>query len=128
MVNLFSATPFPGTELYQECVKKGLIQSFDFGYGENYSESPIDGPDWDRGWAFETNYEYNLRVNFLANRNLNRFKQASVQIVQLLIQDANDLIYVLDHDLADRRSAVGGPSLRPGPSPHRHEDGRSLWS
>ena len=98
--------PFPGTELYQDCVDRGLIEAFDFGYGENYSESPIDGPDWDRGWAFDTNYEYNLRVNFLNNRNLANGNHA---------QALRDFEYIIaitsDHALAYRQAAVAARGL-----------------
>ncbi len=62
--------PFPNTELYNYCIEHGLIEDADLSYGENFKESPIDGVDWTSRWAFEKNYEYNLRVNFLDNRNL----------------------------------------------------------
>lgn len=62
--------PFPSTELYEYCIDNNLIDEFNYNYGENFKESNINGTDWTSRWLFEKNYEYNLKVNFLNNRNL----------------------------------------------------------
>ncbi|MBT4732263.1 hypothetical protein HOB87_09885 [Candidatus Woesearchaeota archaeon] len=68
----FIYKPFPNTDLYDYSLENWFIQAAQIDYGENFKESHIDGEDWDSQWLFKTNYEYNLRINFLENFNLLR--------------------------------------------------------
>ena len=104
--------PFPNTELYDECVEMGLIKNFDWNCGSNHEPTVIDGPDWDRTWLFETNYENNLRSNFLNNVNLRRGETDPYAFEQIL----RDFEYVIsitgnNHALGFRQAAVVADKL-----------------
>jgi len=93
--------PFPNTELYEYCIDNNLIDEFNYNYGENFKESNLNGPDWTSRWLFEINYEYNLKVNFLNNRNLKLGNYA---------QALKDFEYIIDiapnHALAYRQASL----------------------
>ncbi len=105
--------PFPNTELYDECVAMGLIKNFDWNCGSNHEPTVIDGPDWDRTWLYETNYENNLRSNFLKNVNLQRGETDPYAFEQAL----RDFEYVIsitsnNHALGYRQAAFVADKLR----------------
>lgn len=98
----------PGSELYEECVEKGIIEDVFMQYEENYKEGRIQGIDWNTTWLFEQNYKYNLMVNFVGNRNLRigNFEQA-----------LRDFEYVIglapSHALAYRQAALAAEEIDP---------------
>lgn len=64
--------PYPGTELYKECLKKGLlekefIEDFEVLDRRNYVIKPVH---LSRDYVLLESYIANLRYNFLSNRNL----------------------------------------------------------
>ncbi|WP_419774443.1 radical SAM protein [Halarcobacter sp.] len=93
--------PFPNTKLFDDCIDQGIIDGFDYNYGENFQPSTINGKDWDAQWLFETNYLYNLKINFLNNKNIKigNYKQA-----------LGDFEYIIDiapnHALAYRMASL----------------------
>jgi len=97
---------YPNTELYQDCVEKGLLAGVDLLKPETFLGSTIDGIDWNIKWLSEIQYEYNLRVNFLDNRNI---KNENYQ------QALRDFEYVIsiapDHALAYRQAALAASKL-----------------
>jgi len=97
---------YPNTELYQEYSAKGLLGGIDLHNPETFVQTPIGGVDWDTKWLFETYYEYNLRANFLNNRNL---KYGNYE------QALRDFEYVIDiapdHALAYRQAALVADKL-----------------
>jgi radical SAM superfamily enzyme YgiQ (UPF0313 family) len=98
--------PFPGTELYDECLSEGVIDGFNWNYGDNFRPSELDGTDWDRHWLYDTNYEYNLRCNFVENKNLLGGRES---------QALRDFEYVISitsgHALAYRQAALASRRL-----------------
>jgi len=62
--------PFPGTDLYDECIKDGFIdKNLDF---EKLSlrNAQISTPNFDKEYLQKVSYLANLKDNFLNNRNL----------------------------------------------------------
>lgn len=98
----FLYQPIPGSELYEECVDRGIIEEGDvFGKGENFHKTGVYGEDWDSDWAFEINYYYNLKVNFLNNRNMKKknYEQA--------LRDFEYVISMVpNHAIAYRQAAL----------------------
>lgn len=62
--------PFPGSELYQDCLREGIIDSFNPNYGENYYAPSLKHLDYTDAELQDMNYFANLRLNFLGNINL----------------------------------------------------------
>ena len=118
--------PFPGTELYRYCINNKLIKEFDFNCTENHEESNINGVDWTSKWLFEKNYEYNLRINFLDNRNLvNRCHQQALKDFEYIIS------IVPDHAIAFRQAALAarGSGNHPKAEAYEQKEKESLsWS
>ena len=104
--------PFPGTELYDECVAQGIIKKFTFdncdesthSYGSD--ESHFDGKDWTKKWLMEKIYDYNVDVNFLNSYNLNagNYKQALYDFEYVIGN-------VKDHAIAHRQASVAASKL-----------------
>jgi hypothetical protein len=87
--------------LFDYCVEHGYIQDFNLDFGELFKPSNVNGDDWTSQWLFETNYLYNLKVNFINNRNIKyqNFKQA--------LRDFEYIIAITtDHALAYRQAAL----------------------
>jgi radical SAM superfamily enzyme YgiQ (UPF0313 family) len=86
-------TLLPGTELYREFI--GKVPASD-----NVINT-VDGPDWDRSWLLKTQYEYNLKVNYINNRNI---KYGNYE------QALRDFEYIINiapgHALAYRQAAL----------------------
>ena len=111
--------PFPNTELYDECVEMGLIDKFDWksnadldGPGNIEAAAIINGLDWDRNWLYDTNYEGNLRSNFLNNVNLRRGETDRYAYEQAL-RDFEYIISITNnsHALAYRQAAFVASKL-----------------
>lgn len=81
--------PFPGTKLYDECHKAGLIDKFNCDYGEVYFPPDLSYPDYNSKELGLMNYEANIRVNFIENRNL------LINTPNSLSQAERDFRYVL---------------------------------
>lgn len=64
--------PFPGTELYKECLDQGLIESFNPDYKESFYPPKMKHVDYTVEELGYINYMANLRCNFLDNINLNK--------------------------------------------------------
>lgn len=64
--------PFPGSELYEYNLKEGLIDKFDRNYGENYLPSNIKYNGFTSLDVSRVNYNGNIDVNFINNRNLEK--------------------------------------------------------
>jgi len=102
----FIFKPYPNTELFEYSLKKGIIDDYDLDFGEIYNESNINGDDWTNDWVFKKNYEYNLQLNFLNNRNLKigNYKQA--------LRDFEYVISIVpSHALAYRQAAIVAEKL-----------------
>ncbi len=105
----------PKTELYDEYIHLALSESQKKskgreGFETHYEYSSyilnVDGVDWDRRWLFERQYEYNLKVNFLHNRNLKHGNY---------VQALRDFEYVIHiaphHAIAYRQAALAAEKM-----------------
>jgi len=61
--------PFPGSELYDTCIDKGLIQEPDIYYKELYNASNIRYAGYTAEDLSRINYDANIEINFIHNRN-----------------------------------------------------------
>lgn len=64
--------PFPGSELYEYCLKEGLIDKFNLNYGENYLPSNIQYSGFTSVDVNRINYDANIDLNFIHNRNIEK--------------------------------------------------------
>ena len=72
---LANLQPHPGSELYQYCLDKGLIDGFNINYGENYLPSNIHYDGFTSVDVSRMNYDANIDINFINNFNLRRNPQ-----------------------------------------------------
>jgi radical SAM superfamily enzyme YgiQ (UPF0313 family) len=90
--------PFPGSELFDYCVRKDLMTDFNTDYGENYFAPDFKHIDYSPEELGRISYLANLKCNFIENRNLKLRTEASLQ------QAERDFKYVLgmveDHVIA----------------------------
>lgn len=65
------ATPFPGTEYYDIAVKKKyLVHDTNYILSMKYMEANMETENFTPEWLKDTQYDANIRVNFLENKNL----------------------------------------------------------
>jgi len=64
--------PYPGTDIYRECEKKGYFiePELDLSQLTIRNKGFIETENWDREWAYQMTYDYNIKTNFLKNYNL----------------------------------------------------------
>ena len=60
----------PGSEIYDECLKKGYFPSTGIKYGYPLVTSSVNWPNFSEEYILRTNYLANLEINFLRSRNL----------------------------------------------------------
>jgi radical SAM superfamily enzyme YgiQ (UPF0313 family) len=85
--------PFPGIELYDYCLKNNLMKEYDEEKCANYefhSAAEIKYIDYTSEELSRLNYLYNLKYNFLENRNLKLGTEESLN------QAERDFNYVLE--------------------------------
>lgn len=70
--SFYNLQPHPGSELYQYCLDKGLIDGFDINYGENYLPSNVRYDGFTSTDVSRINYDANILVNFINNYNLQK--------------------------------------------------------
>jgi len=90
---LYCFQPFPGTDLYDYCIENNLIAGYDAKDCKEYefhSAAEIKYPDYTKEELNKLNYLYNLKYNFLKNRNLELGTEEG------LAQAERDFHYVLD--------------------------------
>ena len=89
---LYCFQPFPGTELYDYCIENNLMAEYNAGdcrEWEVHSAVEIKYPDYTKEELNKLNYLYNLKYNFLKNRNL------IIGTKEALAQAERDFDYVL---------------------------------
>lgn len=102
----YNLQPFPGSELYEYCLKEELIDKFDRNYGENYLPSNIKYNDFTSIDVSRLNYDANIDINFIHNRNLEKNPKRAI----------GDFNYVLslvpDHFIAVYCKGIAYGNLR----------------
>jgi len=89
---LYCLQPFPGTELYDYCIDNKLMAEYnvrDCREWEVHSAIEIKYPDYTKEELNKLNYLYNIKYNFLKNRNL------MIGTEDRLTQAERDFNYVL---------------------------------
>ena len=111
-ISIFSATPIPGTRLYEECLAKGYIKpdAFDTEFISEqatiFTQPVIETPHFDkyktRKWAHRLANAYN--ISLLMNRPILRLKQnprmivaAAAKVFLFLILGENRSLKVIDY-------------------------------
>jgi len=70
------ATPFPGTQYYDIAIKNNyLIHDSDYILGMKYMEANMETENFTPEWLKDTQYDANIKVNFLENKNLSGSKE-----------------------------------------------------
>jgi hypothetical protein len=82
--------PLPGSEIFEDCRKAGLIRSFEPQYGELYFAPDLKHIDYTSQQLSDMSYMANLKSNFINNRNLR------ISTDRSLSQAERDFRYVLD--------------------------------
>ncbi|MFC1991145.1 radical SAM protein [Chloroflexota bacterium] len=84
-----------GSEIYDECLERGLLPDTGIKYGHPLVTSSVNWPNFSEEYILRTNYLANLKINFLYSRNLNQER------VEQAIADFNWIIELVpDHAIA----------------------------
>jgi magnesium-protoporphyrin IX monomethyl ester (oxidative) cyclase len=67
----YNLHPFPGSEIYDACIESGLIREPDIYYKELYNASNIRYSGYTAEDIVKINYDANIDINFIHNRNQN---------------------------------------------------------
>ena len=88
--NFHCFRPLPGSELFDYCGEKQLIEEFEPNYGELYFAPEFEHIDYTSDQLTRLSYLANLKNNFVQNRNL------LLKTEQSLAQAERDFLYVLE--------------------------------
>lgn len=82
----YNLHPFPGSEIFETCVEHSLIDEFDINYGELYQPSNIQYADFSSEELAEINYDANIDLNFINNRNFEANPEQALRDFEYIIQ------------------------------------------
>ncbi len=68
--NMF--TPFPKTQLYDDCVKNGYLKNTKIKYNDLQNTNVLTTPNFTKEWLIDNKYYNNLKINFVHNYHLKR--------------------------------------------------------